>query len=733
MRNKNEIEYPVTIIVRKDNFLNSLEEFKNLLKSKFFEYIIINNEISTSNPKTIENEGEIVFSEFNICYTSNNHIKFTTFFIPSIKYHRYSEDEIASFNSVFLTNLYNESIIYSFDSIYKSNSISYENINKREKLEKNLDLILKDGKPFNEENIKSYNYFPKAIEIPAKNIQNKFVKTLKNFLEQNFKEDEKKIFLDNNIYSYKSNEYEVNYKIINRLLNLKWGLIFENFDNDAYKIVVDGYKIEILSKKNKLRSDFIDFIQQLKNLLINFYNDKNEIKEFEVLIKHKDMDDELFQNWSQYINEGEMINFEYKFIEKEEEKFIKFILMEKKYKEKKDNIENILKFLDFVLTIKKEFHDKNEFIIDNIAYRRINMKLLFPKKARKNIKFSYHLSSRIDSYKFKLNKNKDEYLSKIFYKKLLIHNKSDEEILFGYKIKPLLKELFKIRDTDNEKDINKDIVKQINIEFSKDLEILLNNKKFDEERKKYFSKLDFSLYNPQTDKFRIIRYILNKKPDFKNEEFIIYFDNLLNIAKDIKKNNLLEEEIGLSNFYKILYDKENINIYGTNLKQKIYFPIRKLLLDINKNKEEVNKEIENMLNKINIYDISYICKEKNINFYLQYINLKKDENLKNLTITQKLGYIIQKNDILKNREKLQEYKNKFYSDEKNNNDKKLYINIDKNKFYDKADKIFNILKNKTDFTVNLNKDNNKIFQINFIEPQKFNEINNIINEINSIY
>ena len=277
MKNKNEIEYPVTIIVQKDNFLNSLEEFKNLLRSEYFEYIIINNEISTSNPKTIENEGEIVFSEFNICYSSNNHIKFTTFFIPSIKYHRYSEDEIASFNSVFLTNLSNESIIYSFDSIYKSNSISYENINKREKLEKNLDLILKDGKPFNEENIKSYNYFPKAIEIPAKNIQNKFEKTLKYFLEQNFKEDEKKIFLDNNIYSYKSNIYEVNYKIINRLLNFKWGLIFENFDNDTYKIVVDGYKIDILSKKNKLRSDFIDFIQQLKNLLIDIYNDKNEI------------------------------------------------------------------------------------------------------------------------------------------------------------------------------------------------------------------------------------------------------------------------------------------------------------------------------------------------------------------------------------------------------------------------------------------------------------------------
>ena len=213
---KNEKEKLTTIIVTKDNFHKCLEDFKNLLENEHFEYIILNNELSTSNQKIIEKESEIVFSEFNICYSFNKQIKYTTFFIPSIKYHRYSEDEIASFNSVFLTNLSNKGNKYSFDSIYKSNSISYENIHKREKLEQHLNLILKDGKPFNEENAKSYNYFPKAIEIPSKSFQAKFENILKYFLEQNFDNNLEKIFENKKQYPFKSHIYVVNYKLLKR-------------------------------------------------------------------------------------------------------------------------------------------------------------------------------------------------------------------------------------------------------------------------------------------------------------------------------------------------------------------------------------------------------------------------------------------------------------------------------------------------------------------------------------
>ena len=94
---KHKIEVEKVIVVTKDNFKLSLEEFKNLLNSKILDYIIFNNDISTSNPKIQDKEGEIVFSEFTFCQNVNYpgkdiKYKFTTFLIPSIKFHRYAID-----------------------------------------------------------------------------------------------------------------------------------------------------------------------------------------------------------------------------------------------------------------------------------------------------------------------------------------------------------------------------------------------------------------------------------------------------------------------------------------------------------------------------------------------------------------------------------------------------------------------------------------------------------------
>jgi hypothetical protein len=102
---KNKIDVEKTIIVTKDNFQSSLKEFKDIIKSNLFDYIIINNDISTSNPKIQNKEGEIVFSEFTLCKNVNYERKdinytFTTFLVPSIKFHRYAVDEISSFSSI---------------------------------------------------------------------------------------------------------------------------------------------------------------------------------------------------------------------------------------------------------------------------------------------------------------------------------------------------------------------------------------------------------------------------------------------------------------------------------------------------------------------------------------------------------------------------------------------------------------------------------------------------------
>ena len=227
----------------------------------------------------------------------------------------------------------------------------------------------------------------------------------------------------------------------------------------------------------------------------------------------------------------------------------------------------------------------------------------------------------------------------------------------------------------------------------------------------------------------LINYTLKRVPDFKSEEFNKYFDSLIEMAKEIKKEKLIEEEIGLTYFYKYIFDKPDINIYGTNLKNKIIFPIKQLLLNHDENEE---KQIEELLHKINFYDITYMCMKEKINFYNKYLDLKYDSNNKEIPITQKLGYIIEEEKILKDKDKLNEYKNKFYSNEKEKIENKLYFNIEKDKFFKNSKEIIDILKEKTDFTIHENNENNKMLQINFIDQNKFNEIDSICKEIYNI-
>ena len=75
----------------------------------------------------------------------------------------------------------------------------------------------------------------------------------------------------------------------------------------------------------------------------------------------------------------------------------------------------------------------------------------------------------------------------------------------------------------------------------------------------------------------------DKLDDYKDKNYQKDLESLLHRAKEIKKNLLLDEEIGVTFFYDTIFKKEGINIYGTNLKNKMYFPIKQLLLEPNKN------------------------------------------------------------------------------------------------------------------------------------------------------
>ena len=721
---KNKIEVEKLIIVTKDNFQSELKEFKKLLKSKLFEYIIINNDFSASNNISSNEKGnEILFSEFTVCRRQNLeskdiHYTFTTFLVPTIKFHRYSNDEIISFSSMFLKYLTNEKAIYDFNLINATNSLSYDNIYKRKEFEKTLNMILIDGKPFKKENKTSYFYYPKAINIPSKKFRKKFEDMIKYCIELIFDKNAEQIInedkKDDQIVNYKINRYIDDFKFLNSILNFKWGLVLDKVDNEMIKIIVNEYKIKFKNKEIGDISTFLDFAEKLKHY---FENEKDITYTFDIKVD-KDVDNTLteviLENWKLFLlAEENILEFKYEFIDKNK---IKFYIKADKNKENK-KFQNIITFLNSIISIPNEIKDKDEIEIKSVFFRRINMKNLFPEKIKINLEFYYHLMFKVDIEKLNKNdifeKDKQHYLKKVSYDDLFLKKKNDEEILFGYRFEPQLKQLF---------DIKRDIpvTKTISLEFGKDLEILINNEKFSELIKKSFSEFKIekedNSYNNRTMHLK-----LPKDIEFKDEKL-----EILNLAKEIKKNLLLDEEIGVAYFYDEIFKKEGINIYGTNLKNKLYFPIKELLLNPEQKNEEV---IEKLLEKTNIYDISYICYQKNVDFYKKYISIKKTEQYKERTMTQRLGYVIEEIDVLKNEDILKEYKNKFYLDLNTN---KFSIICPKEKFYDNVDEIFSVMKKKCDFIVNKGRNNCDYFELSVIDKDKIDVISELSHEIDKI-
>ena len=719
---KNKIEVEKVKIVTKDNFQSELKEFKKLLNSNLFDYIIINNDISTMNPKSNEQkENEIIFSEFTICRKQNLESKdikytFTTFLVPSLKLHRYSNDEIVSFSSIFLKYLTNEKSVYDFNLINATNSLSYDNIHKRPEFEKTLNQILIDGKPFKKENKSSYFYYPKAILIPSKKFRTKFENEVKFFVKQLFDKEVNKSENDDKTFLYENDRYESDFKFLISFLNFKWAYIFDKdkIDNEKYKTFVNEYKIKFKNHDYGDISTFLDLVKKIKNFLDK--NNNNNTCNFEIDIKGNDenaLNEDILKTWKQMLlAEENIVEFEYDFKNKNK---INFSIKADKIKENRE-FQNITTFLDKIANIPKEAKDKNEIQIKPIFFRRINMINLFPDKLKNSIEFYYHVVAKVNETEVKKiieGKDVNNYLKKVSYDDIFFKKKNDEEILFGYRFEPQLRQIFEIKT-----DIP--TTKTISLEFGKDLEILIKDKKFQDLMSNYFTEFKMDKEDKSFNN-RTLHLNLKSGINYHKEKTAI-----LNLAKEIKKNLLLDEEIGVSFFYDLVFKKEGVNIYGTNLKNKLYFPIKELIL---KPEEKSDEKVKEILNKLNVYDISYICYKKNVDFYKKYIGIKSQEEYKERTMTQRLGYVIEEIDVLKDEEVLNECRNLFYLDLDTN---KYGIKCPKEKLYENVDEIFKVMKAKCDFIVNKGRNDCNIFELNVIDKEKFDSIDEISKEINKI-
>jgi hypothetical protein len=206
---------------------------------------------------------------------------------------------------------------------------------------------------------------------------------------------------------------------------------------------------------------------------------------------------------------------------------IKFSIKADKTKENR-KFQNIRTFLDCLLKIPQESIDKNEIQIKPIFFRRINMINLFPDKLKSSIEFYYHIVAKVNELEMKKiidKKDVNDYLKKASYDDIFFKKKNDEEILFGYRFEPQLRQIFDIKN-------EVPITKTISLEFGKDLEILINNKEFNEQIKKSFSEFKIEKEDKSFNN-RTMHLNLRKEIEFRKEK-----TEILKIAKDIKKKLL---------------------------------------------------------------------------------------------------------------------------------------------------------------------------------------------------
>ena len=178
--------------------------------------------------------------------------------------------------------------------------------------------------------------------------------------------------------------------------------------------------------------------------------------------------------------------------------------------------------------------------------------------------------------------------------------------------------------------------------------------------------------------------------------------------------------MGVSIFLnELLNNNQKFKIFGCNIKKKIEFIIKNNIINYNEN----NFNLEEFFDKNDFYDLIYISKKLNFNFYQKLLEIGRQ---KINFVTQKIFYtffdLIENNKELKNKI-LNEFKNCFIND-----DDEEFNNLNKENVFNKEDfdknnnEIIQKFQKKNDFFVEIKKDNNNIIKYIFhlIEEKKNN-------------
>ena len=687
------------IFVTKENFHSSLSLFKKKLESSLLKYISFNCDISTEKKLN----QELIFSEFSIVHkvNTNNDIDFQifTFLIPSIQFHKYEKEDYVSFSPIFLKYLLNYKDIYDFNKVTSLNSITYESLEKENILKENLERILIEGKAPKKDASKSYNYYPKALEFPSKNFQKQLIEDIKKITENfwnTYENEVKNKNIEEELIIKNLDITEDNYKLIKVLLDFKWvSIIFRPFVQNMFRLFVNKIKISLTEKISDNWKKFMNSIQS------GFSQNKKE-NLFNIIVEDE-MEDYFYQNFCDFFVNSKISKCE--FI-KDKEKTVRFEIS-KENDFQSDKMENTLKQL-------LELCDKEEIEIIDYDYHGFDFRKLFENTFKNNVHINYSFGYSINPSLLKeIDLKKKENIS---YSNLFLNINNKEDIIYGYQFETVLHKLLKeIKGKDNE-NINKKINTSISIEFGKDLETFNEDKEFVEIINSYFDY--FKVFIDNDKKYYIVQYILKKELNFEEIKTL-----LLEQCEIIKKKLLINEELGVSLFYKEIFSDKKYTIIGSNLEKKFNFIVKNILRNPNIENSTILTEIE----KIKFFDLQYISRKINYNFFPTFMSFLYNSKNPIKLITQRFIYIF--NDI-KEKNEIEKYSNISVEE---NELKEEIILITKEQFNNNYKNVFKILKDITNFSLSyLDLEDKEYIGITILEKEKIKEKEKIEKEISNL-
>ena len=687
------------IFVTKENFHSSLSLFKKKLESSLLKYISFNCDISTEKKLN----QELIFSEFSIVHkvNTNNDIDFQifTFLIPSIQFHKYEKEDYVSFSPIFLKYLLNYKDIYDFNKVTSLNSITYESLEKENILKENLERILIEGKAPKKDASKSYNYYPKALELPSKNFQKQLIEDIKKITENfwnTYENEVKNKNIEEELIIKNLDITEDNYKLIKVLLDFKWvSIIFRPFVQNMFRLFVNKIKISLTEKISDNWKKFMNSIQS------GFSQNKKE-NLFNIIVEDE-MEDYFYQNFCDFFVNSKISKCE--FI-KDKEKTVRFEIS-KENDFQSDKMENTLKQL-------LELCDKEEIEIIDYDYHGFDFRKLFENTFKNNVHINYSFGYSINPSLLKeIDLKKKENIS---YSNLFLNINNKEDIIYGYQFETVLHKLLKeIKGKDNE-NINKKINTSISIEFGKDLETFNEDKEFIEIINSYFDY--FKVFIDNDKKYYIVQYILKKELNFEEIKSL-----LLEQCEIIKKKLLINEELGVSLFYKEIFSDKKYTIIGSNLEKKFNFIVKNILRNPNIENSTILTEIE----KIKFFDLQYISRKINYNFFPTFMSFLYNSKNPIKLITQRFIYIF--NDI-KEKNEIEKYSNISVEE---NELKEEIILITKEQFNNNYKNVFKILKDITNFSLSyLDLEDKEYIGITILEKEKIKKKKKIEKEISNL-